>query len=389
MRGSNCSYVLVFLAGFIAARLLPTVEKEGPAGHRRLVAKTAPNLTATSTNNSSALNRPLCKPGDWLRAQFRLVDVDHDGTVGADELRKAAEKLHFEAVYAERFATLGDDVGHELTVKEFMARVHKLDLQMRLEGTGETLQDQTVMEECIERATLLLGLMMLQSASAMVLGRYEDLLKNHVIVVLFLTMLVGAGGNAGSQSVIEVIERIYAGQLQVDMDTCGTVMARQLTVGALLAAILSVGGFMRAFISQYYFRAADTSGSEALRGCVAVTASLAVIVVTSAILGTLLPFALASLGLKVAHAGPTIQVVMDIMGVLITCSIANLILGGSAASTEAEALSFDLEEVSFKMAHRAEVASLGEDATGRSLQSADAERCIVIGLAGAELSPLA
>lgn len=32
----------------------------------------------------------------------------------------------------------------------------------------------------------------------------QDLLREHVVVTLFLTMLVGAGGNAGNQSAIKV-----------------------------------------------------------------------------------------------------------------------------------------------------------------------------------------
>ncbi len=39
----------------------------------------------------------------------------------------------------------------------------------------------------------------------MVLDMYQDLLRNHLVITLFLTMLVGAGGNAGNQSAIKVI----------------------------------------------------------------------------------------------------------------------------------------------------------------------------------------
>ena len=39
----------------------------------------------------------------------------------------------------------------------------------------------------------------------MVLDLYQDLLRNHLVITLFLTMLVGAGGNAGNQSAIKVI----------------------------------------------------------------------------------------------------------------------------------------------------------------------------------------
>lgn len=51
----------------------------------------------------------------------------------------------------------------------------------------------------------MLGLLVLQSMSSFVLDSYQELLRNHLVVTLFLTMLVGAGGNAGNQSAIKVI----------------------------------------------------------------------------------------------------------------------------------------------------------------------------------------
>ena len=57
---------------------------------------------------------------------------------------------------------------------------------------------------CCDRRWLL-GLLVLQSMSSFVLDSYQELLRNHLVVTLFLTMLVGAGGNAGNQSAIKVI----------------------------------------------------------------------------------------------------------------------------------------------------------------------------------------
>jgi Mg/Co/Ni transporter MgtE len=36
--------------------------------------------------------------------------------------------------------------------------------------------------------------------------------QNHLVVTLFLTMLIGAGGNAGNQSTIKVIEGMASGK---------------------------------------------------------------------------------------------------------------------------------------------------------------------------------
>jgi hypothetical protein len=56
---------------------------------------------------------------------------------------------------------------------------------------GEALRD---------RAFWLVGLLVLQSLSGIILSRHETLLSQHPVIVYFLTMLVGAGGNAGNQA---------------------------------------------------------------------------------------------------------------------------------------------------------------------------------------------
>ena len=56
---------------------------------------------------------------------------------------------------------------------------------------GEALRD---------RAYWLVGLLLMQSFSGIILSRNEALLADHPVIIYFLTMLVGAGGNAGNQA---------------------------------------------------------------------------------------------------------------------------------------------------------------------------------------------
>lgn len=56
---------------------------------------------------------------------------------------------------------------------------------------GEALRD---------RAVWLVGLLVMQSLSGFILAKNEALLENHPVIIFFLTMLVGAGGNAGNQA---------------------------------------------------------------------------------------------------------------------------------------------------------------------------------------------
>jgi Mg/Co/Ni transporter MgtE len=59
----------------------------------------------------------------------------------------------------------------------------------------------------------------------MVLQRYESMLSRHVIITVFLTMLVGAGGNAGNQSAIKVIEGIAIGAVAYTCPLFGSTQA--------------------------------------------------------------------------------------------------------------------------------------------------------------------
>lgn len=67
-----------------------------------------------------------------------------------------------------------------------------------------------------------------------------------------------------------------------------------------------------------------TSGNVV--GAIAISMSLFMIVMSSVMLGTLLPFVIAKAGLDPANAGTSIQVVMDILGVAITCALCHMVL---------------------------------------------------------------
>ncbi len=56
------------------------------------------------------------------------------------------------------------------------------------------LVERPIIDEAWTRGRWLLGLLVLQSTSSLILDSYQELLRNHLVVTLFLTMLVGAGG---------------------------------------------------------------------------------------------------------------------------------------------------------------------------------------------------
>ena len=211
----------------------------------------------------------------------------------------------------------------------------------------------TVLEEATSRGQWLLGLLVLQSSSSIVLENYGDLIKNHLEITLFLTMLVGAGGNAGNQSAIRVIRGLATGDFVVTKECALSTMWRQTRVGIVLATVLAGGGFLRVIISRgAFFDPADdvvgdatviamdtvsqvagvtasiatqatqvTQNDNALTAAIGISSSLFVIVTTSTLTGSALPFLLAFCGQDPANAGTTIQVLMDVLGVVITCVV--------------------------------------------------------------------
>jgi Mg/Co/Ni transporter MgtE len=82
-----------------------------------------------------------------------------------------------------------------------------------------------------------------------------------------------------------------------------------------LSSILSIAGFLRAAVFH-------TPLPESL----AVTAALAMIVFSSVCLGAILPLILKRIGVDPAHSSTTIQVIMDILGVILAVLVSSLLL---------------------------------------------------------------
>ena len=191
-----------------------------------------------------------------------------------------------------------------------------------LETRGEALQSDPelvgVVPEAYMRVRWLLGLLILQSTSSLVLSQYEDLIKENIVVTLFLTMLVGAGGNAGNQSAIHVIRGLATGEMDDSTECLRKTLSEQFQVGLLLGTALSTAGFVRVLLTS-------PEGTSDLVGPLAIATSLFAIVTTSTCVGTVLPFLLMKFKQDPANAGTTVQVIMDVSGVIITCTVASFI----------------------------------------------------------------
>jgi len=246
--------------------------------------------------------------------------ADRDGgasaAAAASAERKSARKVSVEVQRALARRVLEAQRGW-LSSKE-SAALGELESETR----GEALQSDPelvgVVPEAYMRVRWLLGLLILQSTSSLVLSRYADLIKENIVVTLFLTMLVGAGGNAGNQSAIHVIRGLATGEMDDSAECLRKTLSEQFQVGLLLGTALSTAGFVRVLLTS-------PEGASDLVGPLAIATSLFAIVTTSTCVGTVLPFLLMKLKQDPANAGTTVQVIMDVSGVVITCTVASFI----------------------------------------------------------------
>ncbi|EFC41567.1 predicted protein [Naegleria gruberi] len=197
--------------------------------------------------------------------------------------------------------------------------------------------DQSIFKIVYKRGIWLILLLILQSFSSFILAKFESLIEKHIIISLFLTMLIGTGGNSGSQTVIEIVRRITTGEFK--KSNIFQVVWREFRIGILLS--LAIG--LIAFLRVYIYRVFSLTPQEAmgmspfiaifynptlLKELIALTLSVIMIVIVSVFVCALIPLFIHFV-LKFdagISSGPMSSVVMDLLGVTLTVLVCSLLL---------------------------------------------------------------
>jgi len=177
------------------------------------------------------------------------------------------------------------------------------DVHMLHSGTG----DLESMHLFWPRAGCLVGLLLVQSLSSLIMAGFRRLFEANPVLVFFLTMIVGTGGNVGGQAVVIAVRKLALGK-EVGV-------FHEALVGLKLCVVLVPVAFVRCWAQQV-----------SMSGSMTVAISVLAVVLVGALLGAGLPKMLFSLKIDPAHAIPIIQVVMDILGVCIICCTGLLLL---------------------------------------------------------------
>ncbi|MDA0241915.1 MAG: magnesium transporter [Chloroflexi bacterium] len=149
---------------------------------------------------------------------------------------------------------------------------------------------------------------------------FSDVLVRLPFLTLFVALLIGTGGNAGTQTVATIIRAITLGEVRIG--NLGRAWRREVAVGLMLGLAMGVVGFA--------FAALSTPGDwpNALRMGLVIALSLPAIVVWSTTIATLVPILADHWGIDATMvSGPMISTVVDATGLGIYYLLAGLIFG--------------------------------------------------------------
>jgi magnesium transporter len=186
---------------------------------------------------------------------------------------------------------------------------------LKMAGAGEGLvQSQSLFRSAKIRLPWLLASWIGGVIAFFIISHFQSTLSKLVYLAAFIPIIMGMGGNIGTQSSTIVVRGLATGQL--DLKQMWQVVLKELTVGCLLGFVY--GGLL-AFVAHFRY-------DFWLPG---VTVGLAVLssMTIAATVGSLVPMVFARINIDPAIAtGPFVTASIDILSVFFYFWIATLLL---------------------------------------------------------------
>lgn len=173
------------------------------------------------------------------------------------------------------------------------------------------------------RIPWLLILMLSATFTGMIISGFESALAACVALTAFIPMLMGTGGNSGSQSSTTVIRGISLGEIEFK-DTL-RVLFKELRVSVLCGICLAVATFAKVMLVDAYLM-----GNPEVTPLVALVVSLTLLVtvVAAKLIGCILPIIAKKVHLDPAvMASPFITTLVDAVSLLVYFAVARTFLG--------------------------------------------------------------
>jgi magnesium transporter len=174
------------------------------------------------------------------------------------------------------------------------------------------------------RSPWVIGLAFLGLVSGFIVQSFEGLLLQFAVLAAFMPMLADTGGNTGSQSATLVVRALAL--KEITPRDIFRILAKEFQVAVMLALLLGILAYGRVIL----FGGGSTVPPQYSLSTIGVAIALALglQVVTSTLIGALLPLAAARAKFDPAVvASPALTTIVDITGLLIYFMTAKLVLG--------------------------------------------------------------
>ena len=173
----------------------------------------------------------------------------------------------------------------------------------------------SVFKHAKSRIVWLLILMLSSAFTGNILTNYENAFAAVPLLVAFIPMIMGTGGNCGSQSSTLIIRGLATDELEVK--DVFKILWKEVRIAVIVGLTLTVINGLRIFAQYKNLQLACTVGL-----------SITVTVILSKSIGCLLPLIAKKLKLDPAiMAAPLITTIVDILSVLVYFNIATVIMG--------------------------------------------------------------
>ena len=207
------------------------------------------------------------------------------------------------------------DVLEEETTEDF-------DLMSGVSPSDTPYSRAGVLELWKRRIPWLMFLMLSATFTSMIITRFEDALARTAVLTGFIPMLMGTGGNSGSQSSTAVIRSLSIGD--TEPGDILRVVWKEIRVAVLCGLALAVVNFFKMMLIDRFLL-----GNDGVTALVALTVSvtLVFIVIFAKAVGCTLPMAAEKIGIDPAvMASPLISTITDAVSLLIYFALATVML---------------------------------------------------------------
>lgn len=176
--------------------------------------------------------------------------------------------------------------------------------------------DIGVMAHCKSRLPWLLLLTVSLMITGVIISRFETVLEQVVVLTCYLPLLMGTGGNTGTQAATLIIRGLSIGE--IELRDAFKVFWKEFRISLILGTILSAFNFIKIILID----------QESVAIAFTVCASILIVIMFAKIIGGMLPMLAKRLGIDPAlMASPMISSLTDMVACLAYLAMASAVLG--------------------------------------------------------------